>query len=76
MRHVSVFLGVRLAATAVISQRPRIQRRPKSFWLLQPATKTAVPAVTARQWVKNPIREEGFNGCQRRASRLGAGSHR
>src|SRR5437870_8281459 len=56
MRHVSILLGICLAATVVYSAETNVfTDAQKTFWSLQPVTKPAVPVVKGKQWVKNPV---------------------
>ena len=57
MRHAVVLVAFCLAAAGVYAAAdvPVFSPAQRSFWSLQPVTKPAVPAVTAKVWVKNPI---------------------
>jgi hypothetical protein len=56
MRQVCLFLGLCLVATGTYSAETHVfSPAQKSFWSLQPVSRPAVPAVKAKQWVKNPI---------------------
>src|SRR5215813_6082108 len=56
MRYATIFLGLCLVNTsAVYSAETVFTDAQKSFWSLQPVTKSAVPTDRAKQWVNNPI---------------------
>jgi len=57
MRHLTIVLGLCLAATAIVysAETTTFTDAQRSFWSLQPVQKPAVPAVKNRAWISNPI---------------------